>query len=62
MHSERTPWNAWLSAALGAGVAPAHFWRLSLKEWRALAAAPGAALLDRSGFEALAACFPDKVK
>ncbi len=43
------------------GIAPAAFWRLSLKEWRALAA-PGESALTRAGFEALAARFPDQQK
>lgn len=60
MQPERTPWNAWLNAALGVGVPPALFWRLSLREWRALIAAPRSAILDRANFDALAASFPDK--
>lgn len=50
-----------LRAALGWGVAPAAFWRLSLKEWRALTQAPQeAAPLARNEFEALARRFPDQ--
>jgi len=38
---------------------PAAFWRLSLKEWRALAGAPAAPILVRAGLAALMARFPD---
>ncbi|HRP10790.1 MAG TPA: phage tail assembly chaperone [Terricaulis sp.] len=58
MRAEGTPWGAWLKAAFVFGLAPDAFWRLSLKEWRALTAA-GAAPFDRSAFDALAAQFPD---
>lgn len=53
-----TPWRAWLRAALAMGLTPAAFWRLSLREWRALAGV--SAQLDRTDFEALAARFPDE--
>jgi uncharacterized phage protein (TIGR02216 family) len=56
----RTPWRAWLAAAAGLGVAPAAFWRLSLKEWRALTQQFSAPTLDRAAFERLAARFPDQ--
>ncbi|MBC7767543.1 MAG: phage tail assembly chaperone [Phycisphaerales bacterium] len=58
---ERTPWPALLAAAMRAGVAPRDFWRLSLKEWRALVA-PTEAGLSRAAFEAMAQVFPDKTK
>jgi len=54
-----TPWPALLQLALRMGIAPEAFWRLSLKEWRALASAGGEAL-GRAGFEDLARRFPDK--
>lgn len=54
-----TPWAAWLAAALGVGLAPSQFWRLSLKEWRALISPAPEAALDRAAFDALAARFPD---
>lgn len=55
----RTRWGAWLAHALAAfAIAPAAFWDLSLREWRALNGA-GAAPLTRSDFTALAARFPD---
>jgi len=59
MEHERTPWSAWLKAAFGFGLVPADFWRLSLKEWRALTA-QGASPFDRAAFEALASQFPDR--
>jgi uncharacterized phage protein (TIGR02216 family) len=55
----RTPWAAWLAHALAAfAIAPATFWALSLREWRALNGA-GAAPLTRGDFNALSARFPD---
>lgn len=33
---QRTPWAQWIRAAARMGVSPEAFWRLSLKEWRAL--------------------------
>lgn len=39
---------------------PAEFWRLSLREWRVLAA-PAEAALTRADFDALAARFPDSI-
>ena len=60
MRVERTPWTAWLGAALNAGVAPRDFWALSVCEWRALAG-QGESVLDRAAFEALSARFPDRI-
>jgi len=54
--SERTPWARLLASA----PSPQQLWRMSLKEWRALNAAPAAAVLGRAAFDALAARFPDK--
>lgn len=54
-----TPWRVWLAQALAWGVPPQAFWRLSFKEWRALAQPAPAAALDRAGLAALAARFPD---
>lgn len=48
-----------LADALGLGIAPAQFWRLSVAEWRALLA-PRRAGLARDNFEALMRRFPDK--
>ncbi|MBN8606787.1 MAG: phage tail assembly chaperone [Caulobacterales bacterium] len=53
-----TPWNALLARALGLGVQPGAFWRLSIKEWRAIAA-PSAESLSRAAFDALVRQFPD---
>lgn len=59
--TDALPWAAWLRlACLRFGLAPAEFWRLSLKEWRALGADPAAPdPLRRAGFDALAAAHPD---
>jgi uncharacterized phage protein (TIGR02216 family) len=51
-------WRGWLAAAAALGVAPRDFWRLSVKEWRALAS-PRAAALCRDELEALMRRFPD---
>ena len=52
-------WAAMLRAAAGLGVTPEAFWRLSLKEWRALTGREAAPSLSRDAFEALAARWPD---
>jgi len=47
---------------LAAGVLripPEAFWRLSLKEWRALTEGEAAGALDRAALEARARVFPD---
>jgi Phage tail assembly chaperone protein, TAC len=49
-----------LAAALRLGVAPAFFWRLSLKEWRALVAPTLDDTLTRAAFAALTQSFPDQ--
>jgi uncharacterized phage protein (TIGR02216 family) len=41
------------------GIGPEAFWRLSLREWRALTTTQGEAL-GRAGFEDLARRFPDE--
>ncbi|HYC75729.1 phage tail assembly chaperone [Brevundimonas sp.] len=49
-----------LRAAARAGVAPADFWRLSLREWRLLTEAPASGLPPaRSEFERMAEAWPD---
>lgn len=53
------PFDDWLRLALRLGLTPAAFWRLSLKEWRALTAIGSEAVLDRTALEALRAKFPD---
>lgn len=57
---ERTPWRSLIAAAQRLGVAPAQFWRLSLREWRALVAPAADAAMTRAGFEALERLYPDK--
>lgn len=59
MTPEPTPWAAWLRAAFAFGVAPEAFWRLSVREWRVLAA-PEAEPFNQFAFDALAAQFPDE--
>lgn len=55
-----TPWGEMLRlAALRLHIPPEPFWRLSLKEWRALTGGEEAPSLDRAGLEALAALYPD---
>lgn len=46
-----------LRAALAAGIAPEAFWRLSVKEWRALCA--GGSSLSAEGLRELIASYPD---
>ena len=60
MKPEATPWPHWLRAGAALGLSPEAFWRVSVREWRALVAAPEGAALDRAGFAALAARFPDE--
>ncbi|MCG8440999.1 MAG: phage tail assembly chaperone [Caulobacterales bacterium] len=57
----RDMWRDALSLACRLGVPPAAFWRLSLREWRALAApVRGEGALSRADFEALARRYPDR--
>lgn len=56
-----TPWGEMLRIAVGLGIRPAAFWRLSLREWRMLTARPaGAAFMGRDVFERLAEAWPDE--
>lgn len=57
--ANETPWADWLRAAAALGVTPAAFWRLSVREWRALTAAADAPLA-RNELEALMQRFPDE--
>jgi|CXWL01.1.fsa_nt_gi uncharacterized phage protein (TIGR02216 family) len=59
MKPEAIPWPAMIAAAVRLGVTPAHFWRLSLREWRALIAPVGEGALSRAAFSALAQMHPD---
>lgn len=52
-------WAAWLQAGQRLGLRPADFWRLSLREFRALTEPPAQGVLSRTEFQALAAAFPD---
>lgn len=58
--ARRTPWREWLRAAFAIGLTPAHFWRLSLREWRALIAPQTQDAFDRASFDALLARYPDQ--
>lgn len=55
-----SPWPEALRLALQLGLPPDAFWRLSLREWRALTAAPAAPVLTRPGLDALLARYPDQ--
>lgn len=54
-----TPWPQLLRAAAGMGITPDAFWRLSLKEWRALMGGEGEAM-SRAVFDDLARRYPDE--
>lgn len=55
-----TPWAGMLREAVLRGLSPDAFWRLSLKEWRMLAAPrPAAEPMGRDAFERLAEAWPD---
>lgn len=53
-----TPWREMLALAMRLGVLPHAFWRLSLREWRALTATAGPAM-SRQALAALVEQFPD---
>lgn len=53
-------WAAPLRLALNLGLPPEAFWRLSLKEWRALTEAPPAPVLSRADLSTLIARYPDE--
>lgn len=55
-----TPWAEMLRMAARAGVTPAAFWRLSLKEWRMLTErSAGPEPMGRGAFERMAEAWPD---
>jgi len=56
---EATPW---LRLMARSRFAPAEFWRLSLREWRALAAPPKEHALSRAALIDLAQRFPDVIR
>jgi uncharacterized phage protein (TIGR02216 family) len=53
-------WDAALRLALALRIPPDAFWRLSLREWRALTQTPTAPVLTRPALDALIARFPDE--
>ena len=53
-------WAEPLRLAVRLGVAPEAFWRLSLKEWRALTEPAPSPALTRAGFDALIVRYPDE--
>ena len=56
-----TAWGAMLRQALGMGVAPDTFWRLSVREWRLLLQpVAGAGAMGRAELERLSALWPDE--
>jgi uncharacterized phage protein (TIGR02216 family) len=55
-----TGWDAALRLAVSLHIPPDAFWRLSLREWRALTATPAAPVLTRPTLDALIARFPDE--
>lgn len=55
----RDVWSDMLTAALALGLPPNAFWRLSVKEWRALMRTD-VAPLSRSELEALSCIYPDQ--
>jgi len=57
--SDVTPWPRLIALSQALRVSPARFWRLSLKEWRALAS-PMREALTRAAFDELAVRFPDE--
>lgn len=57
----RSEWVGMLRfAALRLGIGPEAFWRLSLREWRALTEDGGPAALGRYELEALLRAYPDR--
>ncbi|MEQ1618832.1 MAG: phage tail assembly chaperone [Terricaulis sp.] len=60
MKPDSTPWRALLAAASELGIPPPEFWRLSLREWRAVSTSPTRFdALARGEFNSLSAQFPD---
>jgi hypothetical protein len=54
------PWAEMMRSALAAGIGPEDFWRLSLTEWRWLAARRAG--LKAGRLQELMAAFPDEEK
>ena len=59
--AEPTPWRDMLRLAFTLGIAPELFWRLSVREWRALIA-PAEQALSRSSLAALMQLYPDRTE
>lgn len=53
-------WATPLRLAAALRIPPEAFWRLSLKEWRALVETPSAPALSRADLSALIARYPDE--
>jgi uncharacterized phage protein (TIGR02216 family) len=53
-------WAQPLRLAVALGIGPEAFWRLSLKEWRALTQTPPAPVLTRTDLTSLIARYPDE--
>ena len=60
--NDATPWMSWLRIAIGMGVTPAAFWKLSLKEWRALMQSTRPGAFNRHDLEKLRHHLGDKTK
>ena len=56
------PWGEMMRAALSAGVPPAAFWCLSLREWRWLAGGPQGDSLVHFELEELMTQYPDRMQ
>ncbi|WP_371396206.1 phage tail assembly chaperone [Fretibacter rubidus] len=54
------PFEAWLKLAVGRyGLSPQEFWSISVKDWLTLTAPTERQALNREGFAALSARYPD---
>jgi uncharacterized phage protein (TIGR02216 family) len=57
--TERTPWPRLVALAQGFCLPPSDFWRLSVREWRALVQQEQQKL-SRAALEAMMQSFPDQ--
>jgi uncharacterized phage protein (TIGR02216 family) len=54
------PWDAWMAHGVGRlRIAPSEFWRMSLREWRAVLGQGGQSALSRAELEVLLKEHPD---
>ena len=53
-------WDDALCLASRLGLTPEPFWRLSLREWRALTEAPASPILSHAGLDDLITRYPDE--